>query len=229
MNLNSSKLLEPFISEIEGFQKKIQKGFETMVREMPESLIELAKYGWYIDMDFLPRTPIELAQKIKNGEIDIVDEYLCDYYSEKLDYIKFKLCREFPSREVIFKEAFNCFNQKQYFASISLFLTQADGICYDKTEKLFFSNNKDLKKKKEYVPEVEAEIQRISGDFMDLLLEPIKRASAINENIGNISNFPVNLNRHSILHGMQTDYGTKTNCLKIISFIMYLNEMLEKN
>jgi hypothetical protein len=229
MNLDLSKLLEPFTSQIEGFQKKIQKSFETMVIEIPGSLLELAKYGWYIDMDFLPITLIELGQKIKNGEIDIVVEYLCDYYSEKLDYIKIKLCREYPSREAIFKEAFNCFNHKKYFASISLFLTQADGICYDKTEKLFFLNNRDLKRNGQYVPEVEAEIQRISGGFMDLLLEPIKRASVINENIGNISNFPVNLNRHSILHGMQTDYGTKTNCLKIISFIMYLNEMLEKN
>ena len=196
---------------------------------MPESLIELAKYGWYIDMDFLPKTPIELLHKIKNGKIDIVDEFLCDYYSEKLDYINIKLCREYPNRELIFKEAFSCYDQKQYFASIALFLTQADGICYDKTKKLFFLNNKDLKKKKKYVPEVEAEIQRVSGDFMDFLLEPIKEASAINDNIGNIRNFPVNLNRHSILHGMKTDYGTRTNSLKIISFVMYLSDVLKKN
>lgn len=228
MDLDLSKLFAPLVSQMEEFQGSIQKGFKIMVEEMPGSLIELAKYGWYIDMDFLPRTPIELSEKLKNGEIDIVDEYLCNYYSEKLDDIEVRLCQKHPNREVIFKEAFNCFNQKQYFAAISLFLTQADGICYDKTEKLFFLNNIDLKKKKEYVPEVEAEIQRMSGDLMDLLLEPIKRASVINDNIRNIVNFPVNLNRHSILHGMQTEYGTKTNCLKIISFVIYLNEMLKK-
>lgn len=206
---------------------QIQDGFKIMVSKTPESLIELSKQGWYIDFEITPRIPIELSGYLKKGEVDYVDNYLSKYYGDKLNRIKEKLYENYPNRQKILKEAFDCFRRKEYYSTISLLLTQADGFCFDKTKKLYFKNNRELQKEKIYVPEVEKEIKRISGGIVDILLEPMKNATLINEDTRNLTKFSIKLNRHAILHGMDTDYGTKLNSLKIISFVNYLDDMLE--
>lgn len=222
----ASKFPNPF-EQFQSIFEDIQERIKIAVEKTPESLVELSRYGWYIDLGFDFAEPIELYERITKGDIDYVDNYFIKYYNDKLKQIEYELCENYPSRAHIFSESFNCYKKGKYYATISLLLTQADGICYGKTKKLFFINNKQLAKQKKYVPEVEEKIQRMSGGVIDLLLEPMKNSTVINDLTENISSYPVKLNRHAILHGMDTEYGTKVNCLKVISFVNYLNEMLE--
>lgn len=224
-------MVKEFSNYFESIQPLIVECLENLtliIDETPKSLSGLSRYGWYIDMEFNIWTPIELNERIQHGDITYLDNYMCKYLTDKLDLIENNLCSTYVKREQIFKEAFNCFRQNQYFASITLFLSQVDGICSDKTDKLFFLNNTNLKHKKVYRPQVVEEISKLSDGLIDIYLEPIKNASLINDNTNNLQKYPIKLNRHAILHGLDTEYGTKVNCLKIISLVNYLNEILKE-
>jgi hypothetical protein len=221
------KISNPF-EKLKIVFENLQKGISLVIEKTPDSLIELSRYGWYIDLEMESRVPLELSVRLKNGESDYVDNYLSEYYIQKINRIQTKLCENYPRREKILIESFDCFKRKKYYSMITLLLTQVDGFCYDKTKKLFFKNNNKLKRQKIYAPEVEKEIIRMSGDIIDILLEPMKNAAIINENTKNIIHYPIKLNRHAILHGMDTNYGTELNCLRIVSLLNYINDILEK-
>ena len=55
---------------------------------------------------------------------------------------------------------------------------------------------------------------------------PMSEPTAINDHSSNLEKFPIRLNRHEILHGMDANYGTKLNSVKIISFLSYINDVL---
>lgn len=223
-----NKEISNYFESIQPLIFECLENMKLIIDKTPESLYGLSRYGWYIDMGFDVWAPIELNEIIQIGDITILDNYMCKYLTDKLELIEEDLCCTYINRKQIFKEAFNCFRQNQYFASITLFLSQVDGICYDRTDKLFFLNNKKLKRKGVYIPEVEEEISKLSGGLSDIYLEPIKYTSLINDDTRNVDKYPVKLNRHAILHGLETEYGTRINCLKVISLVNYLNEMLTK-
>jgi len=199
---------------------------KTIEEKTPDGLRELAKYGWYIDYSHLPKTSIELGEKLKNGKVDEVDQFLINYYENELKNIETRLINKNNHRKEIFEEGFQNHRNKNYSSSITLLLTQADGLCYDKSKKLFFKNNSKLTRKKNYKPEIEEILANDSVILLKEFLAPMNEPTAINEHSSNLKKFPVRLNRHEILHGIDSNYGTKINSLKIISFLSYINDVL---
>ena len=131
-----------------------------------------------------------------------------------------------PNRTAIIKEAFENHRQERYCSAITLLLTQVDGICCDEFEKLFFYNDRDARKNSIYKPEVEVELRKRADSLTELYLEVLKTSTGINDLSKNVCKYPVRLNRHEILHGMDYEYGTKLNSLKIISFISFINDIV---
>ena len=195
-------------------------------RKAPESLIELSKYGWYMGYDSLPKTPIELHEKLKDGKEKEVDKFLSDYYKSELKFVEKRLIKRNPERKILIKEGFSNHYKGHYFSSITLLLTQADGLCYDRAKKFYFQNDSTLKRSKVYRPAIHEDLARNDQIFLKEFLAPMSNPSAINELIKNIKNFPVRLNRHEIIHGIDIEYGTELNSLKTISFLNYLNDVL---
>jgi hypothetical protein len=195
-------------------------------KKTPDSLKELSKYGWYIGYDSLPKTPIELNDKLKDGKEKEVDEFLSEYYHTELKYIEKRLIGRNPSRKALIKEGFSNHNNKCYYSSITLLLTQADGLCYDRAKKFYFQNDNKLKRSKIYQPAILGDLAENNQIFLKEFLAPMDNPTALNELIQNIENFPVRLNRHEIIHGIDIEYGTRLNSLKTISFMNYLNDVL---
>ena len=199
---------------------------ETIQERAPEGFVELSKYGWYLGYDGLPRTPIELGYKLRMGHENEVNKFLEEYYEEQLGNIENRLFSRNPKRKGILKEGFDNHRKGDYFSSITLLLTQADGLCYDKAKKFYFQNNNRLKRDKIYKPAIEEEIIEESFMFLKEYLAPMNHTAPINESMDNMENFPVRFNRHEIIHGVDLEYGTKINSLKTISFLNYLNDVL---
>ncbi len=140
--------------------------------------------------------------------------------------IEEELSTNYPSRKAIFKEAFNNYRQNNFYSSISLLITQIDGICYDNTKKLFFKNNPKYRNKGVFQPEFLSELEKSKIGILELVLSPLHESTLINEHTSNLRNYPIRLNRHEILHGIDTDFGTKINNLKIISMTKYICDIL---
>ncbi|MHA6281180.1 hypothetical protein ACXYMT_13445 [Salinimicrobium sp. CAU 1759] len=221
---NKNRTVNPFI-DINPFAR-IAESIKILQEEAPGSLIELSKYGWYLGYDSLPKTPIELNRKLKNGDEKEVDEFLSEYYQKELSLVERRLIKRNPARKKLIEEGFHNHRKKNYYSSITLLLTQADGLCYDRANKFYFQNDSDLKKAKIFRPAIHSELAKDEGMFFKTFLAPMNNPSAINELIKNIENFPVRLNRHEIIHGIDIEFGTEINSLKTISFLNYLNDVL---
>lgn len=190
----------------------------------PEVFYNISRYGWYIDIYMTPFEVFKFSNMITDNKIAEFDELLENYYEKNLFRIESDIIKEYPSRKILIEEGFNNFKEKRYASSIVLLITQIDGICFDKCEKLFFRNQN---KRKVYKPEIEAEIRKIKNVFLECTISPIETPSVINEHINNIKNFPVSLNRHTIIHGQDKTFNNKSNNLKIISLINYIKQILE--
>ena len=125
-------------------------------------------------------------------------------------------------------EAFKNFRNKRYSSSILLLLTQVDGIAYDKTKKLFFTNdNKKAREQEIYQPEIYSEFEKINDSFVHLFLHPFKNSTAINDKIAKLDKYPSSLNRHLIMHGRSYDFGNYLNNIKVISFVSYFVDLVD--
>ena len=144
-----------------------------------------------------------------------VDNILSRVISERLDDIEYELIDSHPTREVLLAEAFGAHRNGQYSLSISAFIIQADGICYDTFGRsLFIGNQREgishalLSTESENLPV----IQPLLSEPLPLWLTQSQRTPEFDE-----------LNRHLVLHGVTTTDNTEQNSLKAISFLSWLN------
>jgi len=232
-NKNNSKIQDSFFSKLierlRPILNQIAEGIYNFLQKAPENFYILSKYGWYFDIEEAPRKVIELGELLTNGNVEEVDEYLSKHYTNNLKSIEEKLITNYPYRKKIIIEAFKNHNNKLYFSSITMMLTQIDGICYDKTTKLFFKNNPNLRGKNLYRPDVEEELKKQIPEILQVFISSLNRPTAINDNIKNIDKFPIRLNRHEIIHGIDTEFGNELNSLKIISLINYINDLIQND
>lgn len=223
IHLKSPVFNSPFIDQINKLNS-VRDNVKRIFEETPEHLLLLAKYGWYLDFDSDFYLPIKLGNKLKKNDIVTVDNFLVDHYSKKIDDIIENLSTEYPDRKKIFKQISNAHKRGQYFISIPAIFTQIDGICYDVTTKMFFIKNKKGQKN-EFLPEITNEINNISSIVLSSFLAPIYNETPINANKSIENTFPIDLNRHKIIHGKDYNYGTKKNSLKCISLLKYVSDI----
>ena len=230
--LNKFHLKNPiFNSNLEKQLKKtdeLRRGIERTFEEMPKSLLLLAEYGWYLDFETEFTLSIHLGNKIKNKDSKGVDEYLTAYYEDNFDKIIARLSKEHPDRAEILKQISAAHSMGHYFVSIPSIFTQIDGVCHDFTTKKFFIK---IKKpgKNQYLPEIANEITNVSNTVLEAFLSPIYNQTPIIAHESLRASFPVTLNRHSIIHGVDKEYGTKLNSLKCISLLTYISDVLTRS
>jgi hypothetical protein len=206
------------IKKISSLSERIKE----VIEKTPQALLLLAEYGWYIDYDSDFSLPVDLAELIENEQIEKLDEYLIAYYRDKFDTIIEELQHRHPKRKEIISQIASSYKNKNYFVVIPCILAQIDGVANDFTNKKFFLKDKN----NNYLPQVTAEITKISESTLESFLSPLTNQTPIIAHESNLNNFPVTLNRHTILHGIDIDYGNEKNCLKCISLLKYLSDIL---
>jgi hypothetical protein len=215
------KLIEnPFQKQIEAFQQ-IGERLRLYAENTPKYLLTIARHGWFLDMDSELSFPSQVITEIEEGNIDEADRLLVEYYSESLDNIFSTLENRHPKRSLILKELKMLIDSNQYYAFIPQVFSQVDGVCFDFTKKKFF-----IKNRKTYLPEVTQELEKSTGSFAELYLSPIKNQTPIMAREEDLKTFPCRLNRHEIMHGINTTYGSRLNCLKVLSLFKYVSDLL---
>lgn len=184
-------------------------------------IYKTATYGWYVD-DFSKNSELKINTCLKhiyNNLPEKLDLYFSDYYRGKIDEIRKMLTEKYSNRKQILNEAFDAHNKGLYHASICILLTQIDGICNDVLDAKFFIN-------KNYLPQIKEKLESKNLKYSDFILSPIIKKASINSWEKEIEKFPIRLNRHEILHGVDIQYGNETNSLKVISMISYIDFVL---
>jgi hypothetical protein len=225
--INNNNLKEGYNSLLKVVEKwwkeeKTKNEFRHLNTEKVDRVIYKAStYGWYFD-DFSKTSKIDINKCLKyiyNNLPEKLDLYLSNYYTNKLATIKNGLNAKYPKRKSILNQAFQSHENGMYYSSICLLITQIDGICQDIFNAKFFIN-------KSYLPEIKVKLDKKKIKYSDFLLSVINKKAIINSWEKEIDQFPIRLNRHEIIHGVDTSYGTELNSLKIISMLTHIDYII---
>jgi hypothetical protein len=220
----TQKILNEQFEEIKkAIQLSISPNLEKVLKELPHKIkqvyLELAKRGWFLDLDVDPKETLQLNELLTNCSVEEVEEALIARFNSRLSEIKQSIIEKYPRRKKIVEAAFNAHHREEYELSIPVLLAQADGICKEEIKENIF--------KKEGKEKVGSYLNGIdSEDIIAAILSPLEEKSLpiwISEK-KRLDDFN-GLNRHMVLHGESSNYGTKTNSLKAISFINYVAEV----
>ena len=215
------KINNPLVQHLDAF-KEIGEKLKEFIEKTPEYYLLIAQYGWFIDLESDLNLALRVAYKLQKNEIEVANELMISYYKENLSNIFKRLIERHPNRKEILSQIQNGYKNKYHSIIIPTILTQIDGICFDFTKRKFFIKER----KNKFLPQVTSEIEKLADSFLNLYLSPIQNQTPIMVREKDISNFPCYLNRHEILHGINTDYGTEINSLRVISLLKYLSDIL---
>ena len=184
-----------------------------------ESLLSLAKEGWYPDPEMCLNDILKLGKETITCEKNTAEKWLVCYFSDRLDIIEEKLCYKHCNRSDLIHSAFAAHRRGEFCLSIPVLLAQADGICDELTPRL------SPFRRRQKQPQIAAYVRDFADDwYLNALLrplaEPLPLTASHSERAAHDQD---SLNRHSIMHGESTDYGTEANGLKAISFLNYVS------
>lgn len=216
---------------------QISSKIKTNFKDLPTATYELSKYGWYFSNCTTISEIIEMWEKLKTGEIGTVNRKCQQRIEENIDFIETRIIRLNPQRSEIFKEAFQNHREGKYFSSISLLLTQVDGMSNDRFEIHFYNTkgdhlNPDIPKKLTFFNNSKNNIavKEFEEDAWNWAFNGNKElfinATAINDSYQKEALYPTFLNRHKILHGLDLNFGNKINSLKTISYLDFINDTI---
>lgn len=220
---------------------KIMENITNWAKTFPESrtddMVQVVRLGiskgWYLNEVFL----FALYRDFKE-EYDL-DEFLEYQIVSQWEHFWSVLFRLYPKRQKILNEAKLAYENELYGAAIHIFFTQTDGIFSDQFGKDFYAARGEKAKNEigSYLTDF------ISRESFESLIEHYKDATVFRrmynevykeglsitgtdsviktDHIANETDL-VMPNRHGVLHGIHTEYGSKINALKCFSLLLFV-------
>lgn len=196
--------------------EQIRQSFLELPPKMQESILLLAKHGWYLDMEMPMPGIYALLEALVEGEQSEIEEALCEYFQDRLARIEESIVKRFPHRAHLVRAAFDAHRREEYVLSIPVLLAQTDGICKEVTDQHLFRSRNNKPRTAKYVERWAA------NKFRKALLSPLAQKTPINASEEERVKGSDALNRHTVLHGEDVNYGSKKNSLKAISLLNYI-------
>lgn len=208
---------------------------EYIVNSLPDDLenesIKLMNRGWFIW--FLDGTLPDLSEKMEAlvGRTDKKqDDYLRAYVKRNIPYFKAELCSKYASRKNQIEDAFESHHLGLYYASIPTLLALSEGVGRDLYPKIGVFSKHSRDNAKAGLPKTDDIFDSISGleVFEVAVLKPLRVTSELTKSIHQPrENDKKLLNRHLIMHGNTSSYGSEENSLKAISLVFFIHRALE--
>lgn len=187
-------------------------------------------FGWHDSLgdvfDLLKKLETANGAAIDATKIDQVFE---DYFTQNFDLLKERLVATYPSRAEAIQAAAHAHladDFKGAYLSVPVFLAQADGLLseivgitsvFQRLGREEFGNRADQWRVVD--PIVESLLEPLlSFSDLDLLAGPRERAR---QELASGQKFTA-LNRHQVMHGESSDYGTRVNSLKAFSLLAFV-------
>lgn len=202
---------------------KFYKILEAWPVALKESWQSASEWGWYFNWE----TPLSSCIEATNQGQKKLDAFMEMHLEYDWDKLTTKLIQLCPNRKSILEEAFSLHNEKRYYSSIPLFLSQIDGICAQHLGAFLFSEHPKRAER------IENTIEMDGSKSIEVFLSLLKGKNPYSNSIGKSSKFHKEKgpNRSGILHGSRKhlDYGTKINSLKCFSLLAFTVFVLVDN
>ena len=199
--------------------ERFRKSMEAAARRRKKVLVEFAGRGWYLDPKLPVTAPEQLLKALREDEDGSVAEAIEDYFEERVDQIEQALVLSFPGREAVLRDAFEAHRTAKYNLSVPVFLAQADGMWWDRFRLSLFAGRDRQRVASSEMPSdnsFDGAMAEVFRAAIPLWLPRNQREEGFDE-----------FNRHQVMHGESARYGTRTNSLKAISFLAFLQFLLK--
>ena len=195
---------------------------EQRVSEAENSFfVKLLAHSWYFDPEMDVERSFAVAALIDRTDENAINDALIIHFRGRLDAIESELKSLHPKRAKLLTEAFNAHREKRYALSIPVFLAQTDGISRELLGEEFFRKSKSIKLAQCLVREVAGHL------FLESALRSLIEEGAVRKN--STSTKPGGINRHAVLHGVDSDYASELNSLRAMSLLNFMNALLESD
>jgi hypothetical protein len=188
----------------------------------------LARRGWFIPPEVPAMAFLNLVEEHNAaGRMKDLDDLMTKYIESQLDKIEADLIAKYPNRAALFEEAFKAHRLEMYASSISILLSQADGLCIDSFGQKFFSMETVKGGVKQ--PKTKKIIQAYGASVLQqMMLEPLLSGSGMGAGEKEQGCYSDSPNRHTVVHGIDTTYPSKMNSAKAASLVAYLGSTIQK-
>lgn len=204
------------------FNKRIGEILSASFEKLPSSVVQFSKSGWFLTKEMTFADIHEMAELVERDEVATVDSFMTIHIQANRNRIFETLLKRFPDRNKILQSGIHAHESLDYYASIPIFLSQSDGLCYQITGYKLYTTEKKRPKVAKYHDNLD------EGTFDHVLLKALTVSSSLNANEANMKEYEGALNRHEVLHGLSVDYGTEVNSCKSISLLNFIGEILWK-
>jgi hypothetical protein len=167
-----------------------------------------AQNNWFIQ----PETPMSFTSRADEcrGAVSQLDELFTGMIQAVIPEILSRLTNSYPKHAPLIAEAFRLHGEKRYLAAIPLAIISAEGIAYGVSKKSIFNITKNKPDIAGWISK--RDVSNMAHVFLATLAEqfPMSRSR------------PGKLNRHLVLHGRDTDYGTEQYSYQAISLLGFV-------
>jgi hypothetical protein len=176
-------------------------------------------FGWHDGLQSL----MELVESLETTQSSTVDDIMVAYYRTNLQPFADEITSEYPNRAAAIKAAVNAhmsLTEQGYFLSIPVFIAQADGLLAEITgvESPMTKAAKVFREK--YADDLE--LLDLLYPFLELQGSGFMMSAKARQDAAQATGKSFSaLNRHQVMHGERSDYGTEINSLKAFSFLVF--------
>jgi len=197
-----------------------------------EALDSLLARGWCHSYSFTDGLIIRIAELARAELGDELDLLMAEFTRRQIDSIRKTACEKYPLRSAILTDAFDAHRAGKYTLSVPTLLPQLDGIGCEVMGlgRNFFAE----RRRADALAGILQNFQFPSdgrqypiGGIDERMLAAVERTWSLtldtNRRRSGTEYCP--LNRHGVLHGLDTDYATEFNSLRCILLIGYMLEV----
>ena len=184
-----------------------------------QRLAALIENGWYLPLDAPEDDLCTVADMFVHDPAG-ANKRMCQLVKDQVDSIEKDVVQEFPNRSAILNDAFTAHREEQFNLSVPVFFAQIDGCWQERCgHNLFEGKIEDTV--------AAAQKNQTKGGLIERLLDSLKNPRwKLKQNQKQRAAGFSDLNRHQVLHGEVTDYGTEEYSLKAIALLHFSSIIL---
>jgi hypothetical protein len=231
-------LLAPILEQVRLHQEALERitfptieAIQKAKQDRPVAVEYLMKRGWFTTSDYPDSLLIEVAGLIQAEDHSGIDAHMSNFARSRFEDTEQALRHRFLDRAQVFADAFEAHRAGKYTLSIPVLLAQVDGIGCEVLgiRRIFFrsQNRTDALEQKLSAFTAFGEPYGLSR-LTDEMLYPLGVDLSIEEDTNERDKQQIAapwfgpLNRHGVLHGLDTDYATEANSLRCVLLLRYL-------
>jgi hypothetical protein len=210
--------------------KAVQERLSNLPARSREAVSIASAQGWFFNWQKSFKETWRLIESLNSAkDADSVDEIMRSYYSDDIEGYTRVLTDLYPERKQAIEAAVTAhtsYGPKGYYLSIPVFLAQADGILSQISGIDMPMSTKDGSTKGGNWVNSQIGGNKSAKQLLDQMLnlhtmDILKSQRQRDEDSKSGKTFSA-LNRHQVLHGEVSNYGTELNSLKAFSLLVFI-------